>query len=166
MVTWIPQLVNSHEIITTNGYYYLKVGMKSILEAILMHDPVCLLAMRSTSNVKHQGLPHPYPAGSAEVVNGLVPPRGLPKPHPCSPVRPCPRRVLLVLMAEEIPLVLATRPDSTFICPHQFIISLASLYKHRKRVRLPLRSQGSSLLRSTSVMTSRSMASQDTFFLR
>ena len=80
-----------------------------------MHDPVGLLAVGRPADVEDEGLPHADAAGVGEE-DGLVPPRRLPEPRRRRPVRPRPRRVLLVLVAEEVPLVLRPRPYPAPIC--------------------------------------------------
>ena len=75
-----------------------------IIESILMHNPIRLETMRSSSFVEDQCLPHSYPLTVA--VYHLVPTRCLPKPGHRSSVGPRPRGVLLVLVAKEVPLVL------------------------------------------------------------
>lgn len=82
-------------------------------KAILMHDPVSLLAVRSPSCVKNKSLPHPNPATAtatgrvgAKVVYGLVPSCSLPKPSCCGSISSASGWVLLILVAEKVPLVL------------------------------------------------------------
>jgi hypothetical protein len=94
---------------------YLNLGIIVVVKAIFMHDPVSLLAMRSTTSVEHKGFPHPNPFGIAEV-DGFVSPRCLPKTSCCCSVGSRSGWIFLVLMAEEIPLVLRPRSDSTFLC--------------------------------------------------
>ena len=50
------------------------------------------------------------------VVDGLVAAGGLPESGRRGAVRARPRRVLLVLVAEEVPVVLGARPDLAFLC--------------------------------------------------
>ena len=79
-----------------------------------MHDPVSLLPVGGSSFVEHKRLPH-----SDEivlVVDGLVPPGRLPEPHKRRPISPRARRVLLVLVAEEVPLGLLLIPYPTPLC--------------------------------------------------
>lgn len=70
-----------------------------------MHDPIGLVAVRGASGVENEGFPHSYSPGAADM-DGLVPPRGLPETGRGGPVRARPSRVLLVLVAEEVPVVL------------------------------------------------------------
>ena len=56
---------------------HLNLGI-FIVQTILMHDPICLLAVRSTAYVKHQSLSHANSLGVAKV-NGFVPPSRLPE---------------------------------------------------------------------------------------
>lgn len=100
------------------GWYcnYLNIGMIVIFKAIFMHDPVSLLAMRSTTSVEDKGFPHANPFGNIAEVDGFVPPRRLPKTSRCCPICSRSSWIFLVLMAEEIPLVLRPRSNSTFLC--------------------------------------------------
>jgi hypothetical protein len=75
-------------------------------EAVLMHDPVGLVAVGSPALVVHQRLPHADQLPLLVGVDWLVPAGGLPKPGQGGPVRPCPGRVFLVLVAEEVVFVL------------------------------------------------------------
>ena len=86
------------------------------LEAVLVHDPIGLLAIGSSTLVIHQGLPHANQAVLG--IDGLVPTRRLPEPSCGCAVRSSPRRVFLVLVAEEVPLVLRPRPNPAPICTH------------------------------------------------
>ena len=95
---------------------YLNLNVLFI-QAVLVHNPVSLLAVGSPSDVEHQGLPQADPPGVAEE-DGLVPPCRLPEPCRGGTVRPRPRWVLLVLVAEEVPLILRPRPDPAPICIH------------------------------------------------
>jgi hypothetical protein len=100
---------------------YLKVGIIVIVKAIFVHDPVSLLAMRSTTCVEHKGFPHPNPFGNIAEVDGFVPPRCLPKPSCRCSICSSSSWIFLVLVAEEIPLVLRPRSNSTFLCMHACI---------------------------------------------
>ena len=91
------------------------VGVESRLEAVLVHDPVGLLAVRGAALVEDERLAHADAAG-ARGVDGLVAAGGLPEPGGGGAVRARPRRVLLVLVAEEVPVVLGARPDLAFLC--------------------------------------------------
>jgi hypothetical protein len=71
-----------------------------------VHDPVGFLAVWRPADVEHQGLPQADPPGGVAEEDGLVSPSRLPEPRRRGAVRPCSRRVLLVLVAEEVPLVL------------------------------------------------------------
>jgi hypothetical protein len=73
-----------------------------------VHDPVGLVAVGRPPLVEDERLPHADEA--APVVHRLVPARGLPEPCHGGPVGPRPRRVLAVLVAEEVPLALLLVP--------------------------------------------------------
>ncbi|BAT03551.1 Os08g0116100, partial [Oryza sativa Japonica Group] len=75
-----------------------------VVEAVLVHDPVGLLAVGGAALVEDERLAHANAVDG--VVDGLVAAGGLPEPGRRRPVRPRPRRVLLVLVAEEVPVVL------------------------------------------------------------
>ena len=94
------------------------------VKAILVHDPVGLLAMWRPANVGHQGLPQADPPGVTKE-DALVPPSCLPEPHCCGAVRPCPCWVLHVLVAEEVPLVLRPGAYSAPFChvPYKICVS-------------------------------------------
>lgn len=83
-----------------------------------MHNPVGLLAMRSSASVEDEGFPHTDLL--VAVSDALVSPCCLPKPCIRGPVRPRPRWVLSVFVAEKIPLVLWGRPDPTSLCINTF----------------------------------------------
>jgi hypothetical protein len=87
------------------------------LEAVLVHDPVGLLAVGRAAAVEDERLPHPDEAVLG--VDGLVPPRGLPEAGGGRPVGAGAGRVLLVLVAEEVPLVLLLHSDLALLCPSQ-----------------------------------------------
>jgi hypothetical protein len=84
-----------------------------VVEAVLVHDPVGLLAVRGAALVEDKGLAHADALDG--VVDGLVAAGGLPEPRRRGAVRPRPRRVLLVLVAEEVPVVLRPGADLTFL---------------------------------------------------
>ena len=84
------------------------------LEAVLVHDPVGLLAVRGAALVEDERLAHADALDG--VVDGLVAAGGLPEAGRRGAVRARPRRVLLVLVAEEVPVVLRPGPDLTFLC--------------------------------------------------
>lgn len=91
--------------------------VRALVKPVLMHDPVRLLPMWGSSFVKHEGLPQPDPRRAA--VYDLVTAGRLPKPHGCRAVRPSPSRVLLVLVAKEVPIVL--RPRSYLALLYMYI---------------------------------------------
>lgn len=86
------------------------IGFKSVF----MHDPVTLLSIGSPAFVENKSFPHSDQLGL--IVHRFVPPRRLPKPGHGSSVGPRPRRILLILVAEEIPLILLLIPDPASIC--------------------------------------------------
>lgn len=79
-----------------------------------MHDPVRLLAVRGTTFVENQRLPHPY--ALVITVDNLVPPGGLPEPGSCSPIGARASWVLFVFVTEEVPIVLWGGSYSAFLC--------------------------------------------------
>lgn len=85
-----------------------------IVEAILMHDPVRLLAMRGSAFVEDERLPHADPFEAC--VDDLVAPCGLPETGSRCPVGSGSSRILLVLVAEEIPVVLWRGANPAFVC--------------------------------------------------
>lgn len=76
------------------------------LEAVLMHDPVALLSLGSSTPVEDECLLHPDQRAGLRAVNLPVLPRGLPVPGLSGPVRPQSRRVLPVTEAVEVPFLL------------------------------------------------------------
>jgi hypothetical protein len=79
-----------------------------------VHDPVGLLPVGCPALVEDECLPHADEP--AVVLHRLVPPRGFPEPSHGRPVRPRPRWVLAVFVAEEVPLVLLVVPDPAMLC--------------------------------------------------
>lgn len=84
-------------------------------EAILVHNPIGLLAMRSTARVENERLSHTDLIGTGEV-DGLVPPGCLPEPGCGRPICSSSGRIFLVLMAKEVPLILRRGSDLAFVC--------------------------------------------------
>jgi hypothetical protein len=93
----------------------LRNGVLVGLEPVLVHDPVRLPAVGRSPSVEHEGLPHADEPAAVLVAHRLVPPRRLPEPRQGGPVRPRPRRVLAVLVAEEVPVALLLVPDLAVI---------------------------------------------------
>ena len=71
-----------------------------------MHDPIGLVAIGSPALVVHQRLPHAHQLPLLVSIDRLVSAGGLPKPSGGGTVGPGARRVFLVFVAEEVPLVL------------------------------------------------------------
>lgn len=92
----------------------LDIWILFVIKPILMHDPVCLLAMRCPSYVKDQSFSHANSLWTVEV-NGFVPSRSFPKSSRCGPICPGPGRIFLVLVAKKVPFVLRARSNSTFV---------------------------------------------------
>jgi hypothetical protein len=86
-----------------------------------VHDPIRLLAVGGAAPVEDERLPHPDEAVLG--VDGLVPPRRLPEAGGGRPVRARAGRVLLVLVAEEVPLVLLFYSDLALLCSFQRDVS-------------------------------------------
>lgn len=91
-------------------WWSIFVGFKSVF----VHDPVGFLSIWSSPFVEDKSFPHSDQLGL--IVHRFVPARRLPKTGHGSPVGPCPRRILLVFVAEEVPLVLLLIPDPAPIC--------------------------------------------------
>jgi hypothetical protein len=107
-----------------------------------VHDPVGLLAVRGPAGVEHQRLPQPDPrAAAAAEEDGLVTAGGLPEAGRRGAVGPRPRRVLLVLVAEEVPLLLRPRPNPAPICINATIYMLINIF-----IKLNLKSLGDFVL--------------------
>jgi len=62
--------------------------------------------MGSSTSIEHQGFAHANPLIGIAIVDGLVSPGGLPESGSRCPVRPSSGRILLVLVAKEVPFVL------------------------------------------------------------
>lgn len=75
-----------------------------VIKSIFMHDPIGLLAMGSSAFVEHKSLPHTDPP--AVTAYHLITASGLPESGRSCTVCSCSGGVLLVLMAEEIPIIL------------------------------------------------------------
>nr|ACN32055.1 unknown [Zea mays] len=90
-------------------------GVDGRLEAVLVHDPVGLLPVRGAALVEDERLAHADAAGARRGVDGLVAAGGLPEPGGGGAVGARPRRVLLVLVAEEVPVVLGARTDAALL---------------------------------------------------
>ena len=85
----------------------LRCGVIAGLQPVLVHDPVGLPAVGRPPRVEDERLPHAdEPAALLAVAHRLVPPGRLPEPRQRRPVRARPRRVLAVLVAEEVPVTL------------------------------------------------------------
>ena len=85
-----------------------------VVEPVFVHNPVGFLSMRSSAFVKDESLPHADPSAAAR--NRLVPSGGLPEPDSRRAVGASSGRVLLVLVAEKVPIVLRGGSDSTLFC--------------------------------------------------
>ena len=98
-----------------------------------MHDPIGLLPIGRPALVEDERLPHADEP--VLVVHGLVPPRGLPEPGHGRPVGPRPRRVLAVLVAEEVPVVLLLVPDPAVFFNLQPYVGtkLIKISSHKKK---------------------------------
>jgi hypothetical protein len=91
--------------------------------------------------VEDERLAHADAAGAGGGVDGLVPSRGLPEPGGGGSVGASPRRVLLVLVAEQVPVVLRPRPDPAALCKSTmvnflspWVLMQASIVLHPRRV--------------------------------
>lgn len=91
------------------------LGFKSVF----VHNPISLLSIWSPSFVENKGFPHPDQF--CLVVHWFVSTRCFPKPSHGGSVGPCPSRILLVFVAEEVPLVLLFIPDPASLCPFMSI---------------------------------------------
>jgi hypothetical protein len=94
-----------------------------------VHDPLSLLPVRRPADIEHQGLSQADPPGAAKE-DGLVSASRLPESRRRGTVRSRSRWVLLVLVAEEVPLVL--RPSAYFAsfchCPQIYNLPMSYLY--------------------------------------
>lgn len=88
------------------------VTCKFAFQSEFMHDPIGLLSLRSSTSIEHEGLLHPNKVPFS-FENLLIFPGRLPVPGFRCSVRPHPRWVLPVLLAEEVPLFL---PHLSFLC--------------------------------------------------
>lgn len=79
-----------------------------------MHNPIALSSIRSSPFVKNQGLPHSDDLPLRQ--HRLIPSGSLPESGCRRPIRPRPRRILPILVAEEIPLVLLFISQFAPIC--------------------------------------------------
>jgi hypothetical protein len=85
----------------------LGCGVLVGLQPVLVHDPVGLAAVGRPPRVEDERLPHAdEPGALLAAAHRLVPPGRLPEPRQRGPVRARPRRVLAVLVAEEVPVTL------------------------------------------------------------
>lgn len=96
-----------------------------VVEPILMHDPVGFLAVGRPTPVEDEGLPHSDPPEIA--LDDLIAAGRLPETSRRCPIRSGPGRVLLVLVAEEVPVVLRRRPYLALLCTHTHT---HNIYKH------------------------------------
>lgn len=85
-----------------------------LIEPVLVHDPVGLLAVRSTAFIEDEGLAHTDPLAAG--VYDLVTTGGLPESSSRSTVRSRACWILLVLVAEEIPVILWRRSNPALLC--------------------------------------------------
>ncbi|PKA47980.1 hypothetical protein AXF42_Ash016327 [Apostasia shenzhenica] len=84
------------------------------LKTIFVHYPIRLSPVRRTALVEHQCLPHPNHFGLGE--HGFISSGGLPESGGCCSVRPSSARVLLILVAEKVPLALLLTPHLALFC--------------------------------------------------
>ena len=141
-----------------------------------MHNPIGFLTVGCSTKVKDEGFSHSNPFGIA--ADDLITTCGFPEPSSSSTIGSDARRVLLVFMAKEVPFVLWGGPDFARLC----IIRWHKKKKKKKKYERyrflyecvkdgfmeasPSISHGSSLLRSISRITSKSIFSYATFFFR
>lgn len=92
-----------------------------VVEAVLVHDPVGLVAVGGAALVEDERLAHADAAGPGGGVDGLVPAGGLPEPGGGGAVGARARRVLLVLVAEQVPVVLRAGADPAPLCTRVFM---------------------------------------------
>ena len=85
-----------------------------VVEPVLVHDPIRLLAVGRPAFVEDEGLSHADPLAAG--VDHLVAAGGLPEPGGRGTVGPRAGRVLLVLVAEEVPVVLRCRSNPALLC--------------------------------------------------
>lgn len=85
------------------------------VQAVLVHDPLSLLAVRGPAGVENEGFPEPDPLRVAQV-DSLIPPGRLPETGRRGTICPGSGGVLLVFVAEKVPFVLWASADPTFLC--------------------------------------------------
>lgn len=85
---------------------------------VFVHDPVGFLSIWCPPLVEYECFPHAYEFGL--LIHRLVSSRRLPKPRHGSSVSPGPCWILLILVAEEIPLILFFITDPASLCPFPF----------------------------------------------
>lgn len=91
-----------------------------IIETVFMHDPIRFLAVRGAALVENKGLPHPDSPGVA--VDDFIAAGGLPEAGGGGAIGARPGGVLLVFVAEEIPVILRGRPNSALFCSNPNIL--------------------------------------------
>ena len=97
--------------------YNIGVAGVVVVKPILMHDPIRFLAMRGSSFVEDQGLPHSNPLPVA--VYHLVTASGLPESRGGGSIGAGSGGVLLVFVAEEVPIVLWGGSYLALLCKNQ-----------------------------------------------
>ena len=100
-----------------NEMTYTSYAAVVVVESILVHDPIRLLAVGSSAFVEHKSLPHTDPLAVAAY--DLVTAGGLPESGSRCTVCASSGRVFLVLVAEEIPIILRCRSYLTLLCKNQ-----------------------------------------------
>jgi hypothetical protein len=80
---------------------YMSWSTRTIIEAKLVHDPVCLHPMRSPALIEHKGFAHAN-QGLQLGVDRFIPASCLPEAFGGGTVSPVACRVFLVFPAEEV----------------------------------------------------------------
>lgn len=141
-------------------------------KAVFMHDPIWLLPIWCSSLVIHQSFSHSNQPKLG--VYWLVSSSGFPESSRCCSISSSSSWILFIFVAKQVPLVLFFCSYPTYLCDiillklklefkscNWVLFCVMIIYIH-----VPWRSQGSSLYRSTSFITSRSTFLPATFFLR
>jgi len=92
--------------------------IRVLVEPVLVHDPIRLLAMGRPAFVEDEGLAHADPLAAG--IDDFVAASGLPEASGRGTVGPRAGGVLLVLVAEEVPVILWCRSNPALLCMYIF----------------------------------------------
>ena len=85
-----------------------------LLKPVFMHNPIGFLSMWGSTLVENQRLPHSNSFKAA--VDDLISSSGFPEPCCGGAVCSCPCGVLLIFVAEEVPIILWCGSYFAFLC--------------------------------------------------